>query len=338
MTTPLPTTSPDKAALLARIVDVAHRGTRFLLTSHARPDGDSVGSQVALALALRALGKHARMVNRDVPPAPYLDFEGVRDIEVAPSVEGGDYDALFVMECGDLSRPGVAGLDRYRVINIDHHLGNSGYGEVNWFDSTYAACAEMVIEVIDALGVPLSHGMASALYLGIVTDTGSFRHAGTSARTFEVCRRIAEAGVDPARMARQVFDSSTIGKLRLMGTMLDGMRLEGDGRLAVLSVDNATMAHTGATVDDLEGLINIPLQVRQVEAVVMFKETPDGELRVSARSKGAIDVRAVAASYGGGGHVNAAGFDAPGRDAASRAEVVARVAEAIAKTGPRARP
>ena len=328
MTTLPRTTVPDKRALLALVCDEVRRGHRFLITSHARPDGDSIGSQVAMALALRALGKNARMVNRDAPPAHYAAFEGVGGIEVAPAVDG-EYDALFVMECGDLTRPGVAGLERYRAINIDHHLGNTGYGAVNWFDSSYAACGEMVVEVLDALGVPLTHGIATALYLAIVTDTGSFRHAGVSARTFEICRRVVEAGVDPALMARQVFDSSTIGKLRLMGTLLEHMRLEADGRLAVLAVDNAAMAQTGATVDDLDGLINIPLQVRQIEAVVMFKETADGGLRVSARSKGHVDVRAVATRYGGGGHRNAAGFDAPGRDEAARAEVVAALASAV---------
>jgi phosphoesterase RecJ-like protein len=319
--------------LLALICDEIARGQRFLITSHARPDGDSIGSQVALALALRALGKDARMVNRDAPPAHYLPFDGVADIEVAAAAEG-DYDALFVMECGDLTRPGVAGLERYRVVNIDHHLGNTGYGAVNWFDSGYAACAEMVVEVVDALAVPLTPAIATALYLGIVTDTGSFRHSGVSARTFDVCRRIAAAGVDPAAMARQVFDSSTIGKLRLMGTLLEHMRLEADGRLAVLAVDNATLALTGATVDDLDGLINIPLQVRQIDAVVMFKETADGGLRVSARSKGDIDVRAVATRYGGGGHRNAAGFDAPGRDEPARDEVVAALARALGPGAP----
>jgi phosphoesterase RecJ-like protein len=329
MTTPPQTTNPDRHDLLARICGEIRRGHRFLITSHARPDGDSIGSQVALALALRALGKEARVVNRDAPPAHYASFEGVADIEVADAVNG-DYDALFVMECGDLGRPGVSGLERYRVVNIDHHLGNTEYGAVNWFDSGYAACAEMVVEVIDTLGVPMSHGIATALYLGIVTDTGSFRHSGVSARTFEICRRIATAGVDPAAMARQVFDSSTIGKLRLMGTLLEHMRLDADGRLAVLAVDNAIMAQTGATVDDLDGRINIPLQVRHIDAVVMFKETADGTLRVSARSKGDVDVRAVATRYGGGGHKNAAGFDAPGRDEAAQAEVVAAVANAVA--------
>ncbi|MCU0255899.1 MAG: bifunctional oligoribonuclease/PAP phosphatase NrnA [Vicinamibacterales bacterium] len=315
--------------IVARICDELRRGQRFLVTSHARPDGDSIGSQVALALALGRLGKAVRVVNRDAPPVPYRVFAGVSAVEVAEAVEG-DFDALIVMECGDLGRPGVAGLERYRAINIDHHLGNTDYGALNWFDASYAACAEMVVEVIDGLGVPLDADIAAALYLGIVTDTGSFRHAGVSARTFDVCRRLVEAGVDPARMARLVFDSSTIGRLRLMGALLDGMALSCEGRLAVLALDQALLRRTGATVDDLDGLINVPLQVRSIEAVVMFKQGEDGHWRASARSKGEIDVRAVASRFGGGGHRNAAGFDVPGNDEAARAAVVTAVAEAMA--------
>lgn len=319
------------AEAVADICEELRRGERFLVTSHARPDGDSIGSQVAIALALRHIGKHVRIVNRDAPPSAYLAFAGVGDIEVAEAVDG-EYDALLVMECGDLSRPGVAGLDRYRAINIDHHLGNTAYGAVNWFDASYAACAEMVVEIVDALGVPLDADIGAALYLGIVTDTGSFRHAGISARTFDICRRVTEAGVDPARLARQVFDSSTLGRLRLMGALLDGMALAVDGRLAVLSLDRALLVRTGATVDDLDGLINVPLQVRAIDAVVMFKEAEDGTWRASARSKGEIDVRAVATRFGGGGHRNAAGFDVPAPAAAGREAVLDALSRALGAT------
>lgn len=318
--------------VVAAIRDELARGRRFLISSHERPDGDSVGSQVAIALALERLGKQVRIVNKDAPPGHYLGFTGVSAIEVAPSVEG-DYDALLVMECGELSRTGVQGLERYRVINVDHHLGNTAYGALNWFDASYAACAEMVVEIVDALGVPIDNAIADALYLGIVTDTGSFRHGGVTARTFDVSRRLVEAGMEPARMARQVFDSSSLGRLRLMGALLDGMSLASGGRLAVLSLDPALMERTGATVDDLEGLINVPLQVRAIEAVVMFKQGADGSWRASARSKGDIDVRAVAMRFGGGGHRNAAGFEVPDPGAAGRAAVLEAVVAAIDEAG-----
>ena len=147
--------------ILAQIRDAIRARSSFLLTSHARPDGDSIGSQVALAAALRALGKSVRMVNRDRPPSAFLALPGVAGIEVAPSVEG-DFDALVVLECSDLSRPGVAGLEGYYTINIDHHPGNAMYGAINWFDGSAAACGEQVAAVIDALGVPWTPEIGSA--------------------------------------------------------------------------------------------------------------------------------------------------------------------------------
>jgi len=333
---PLPTTpattSPatDHAARIAEICAVIRGGQHFLLTSHARPDGDSIGSQVAMALALAHLGKTSRIVNRDPAPLAYRDMPGVDRVEVAEAADG-ECDALLVMECGDLSRPGVAGLERYRVINIDHHLGNTLYGDVNWFDTSAAACVEMVVDIIDALGVPMSVEIATAIYLGLVTDTGLFRHRGTSVRTFDIARRCVESGVEPSDMARQIFDANSLGKLRLMGALLDGMQLHADGRLAVLSLDDALMAETQATSDDLDGLVNLPLSVKDIQAVLLFKAQGDVH-RASIRSKGDLNVREVAALFGGGGHKNAAGLDVPGTDAASRQRVIDAVVSAIQET------
>jgi phosphoesterase RecJ-like protein len=333
---PLPTTPPaaetipqSEPDVLARICDVIAAGPRVLITSHARPDGDSIGSQVALALALDRIGKPCRIVNRDPVPAPFRPFPGTGRIEVASRADG-DGDTLVVLECSDLARAGVAGLERYPAVNIDHHAGNTGFGVAVWVDESAAACGEMVADLIDALGVPWSPEIATHLYVAILTDTGSFRHSGISARTFEICRRVAAAGVDPAAVSRQVFDSGSTGRLKLMGAILVGMRLEGDGRLAVLELDDRLLAETGATPDDADGLINLPLSSVDVQAVTMFKPVGGtGELRVSLRSKGDVDVRAVASRYGGGGHRNAAGFTAPGHDAVTRAQIVAAVASAL---------
>lgn len=312
-----------------RIRGLVERGRRFLVTSHARPDGDSIGSQVALALALRTLGKSVRIVNHDPPPDPFLGLPGTADIEVADAVDG-EFDAVFVLECGDLSRPEVAGLDRYPVVNIDHHLGNTGYGVVAWFDPTAAACGELVCELIDALGVPLSTPIATHIYVAILTDTGSFRHSNITARTFEICRRAAEAGVDAAAVARQVYDSASVGKLRLTAAVLAGMTLEAGGRLAVLYLDDEILRATGGTRDDTEGLVNLPLSIREVEAALLFKVERPGQVRVSLRSKGLVDVRAVAVRHGGGGHLNAAGCTVTGRYDEVRARLVRETVEAIA--------
>jgi phosphoesterase RecJ-like protein len=300
----------------------------FILTSHARPDGDAIGSQLSLALALRALGKTVRLVNRDAVPGPYRDFPGVGDIELA-AVATGPADAVVTLECSDITRPGVAGLDRYFVINIDHHLGNEGYGDVNWFDGTAASCTEMVADIIDALGVTWTPEIAQHLYLGVVTDTGSFRHGPISARTFEMCRRITLAGAEPAALARKIFDSFGIGRVRITGHMLCHMELYHGGRLAVMQFDDQLLAECGATVDDTEGLVNLPLGAHEVQVVALFKPQADGTCRVSLRSKPAVDVRGVAAKWNGGGHRNAAGVTLQGQLEHTRAEVIAELGRAI---------
>ena len=300
----------------------------FVLTSHARPDGDAIGSQLALAFALDALGKQVRLVDRDPVPAVYRGFPGTDRIEVAPRVDA-PADAAVLLECSDLSRPEVEGLDRYFVVNVDHHLGNRMYGAVNWFDDSACACGEMVADIIDALGVAWTREIAAHLYLAIATDTGGFRYGTISARTFEVCRRIAATGVDPAALSRQIFDSFGIGRVRLMGEMLHGMELHHDNRVAVLGFDEALLARCGATIDDTEGLVNLPLNAREVVAVALFKRQSPGVFRLSLRSKGAVDVRAVALRWDGGGHRNAAGATLEGELPQLKARVIAALGEQL---------
>src|SRR5918993_3753789 len=285
---------------------------RFLITSHARPDGDSIGSQLAMAFALDALGKDVRIVNSDPAPDHYQDFPGMERIEIAARVERPDVDAVIVMECSDLTRTGVAGLEEQFLINIDHHAGNRMYGALNWHDESAAACGEMVFDLIRALGVPLTPEIATHIYLAILTDTGSFHHSNITPRTFDICRQAVEAGVNPAAMARRVFDSNSFGKLKLIGALLDAMELVDYGRLAVLYLDDAMLKACGCTHNDTEGVINLPLTAREIQAVVFFKGSPAGEVRVSMRSKYDVDVRKVANHYGGGGHKNAAGFTVSG--------------------------
>lgn len=291
---------------IARIVEAIGSRQRFVLSSHSRPDGDSLGSQLAMAFALKALGKAVTIVNQDAPPSTLRPFPGMDSVVVASQVTG-DFDAAIIMECSDLARTGVGGLDRYFVINIDHHPGNTGYGQINWFDASAAACAEMVFELIVALGVPISKEIATHVYLAILTDTGSFHFSNISPRTFDICRQALEAGVDPVLMSRQIFDSNSMGRLKLLGAMLNAMTVDDSGRVATLTVDQALFAATGGTAEDTEGVVNMPLSVKEIVAVAFFKQIAGDEYRVSVRSKGDIDVGAVAKQFGGGGHKNAAG-------------------------------
>jgi bifunctional oligoribonuclease and PAP phosphatase NrnA len=317
------------ADVLELICESIFRRQRFLITSHARPDGDSIGSQLAMAFALDALGKQVRLVNADRAPDHYREFPGMDRIEIAPST-AAEADALIVMECSDLTRTGVAGLEDRYTINIDHHAGNRMYGALNWFDESAAACGEMVFDLIRSLGVPLTTEIATHIYLAILTDTGSFHHSNITPRTFDICRQAVEAGVNPAAMARRVFDSNSFGKLKLIGALLDAMELTDEGRLAVLYMDDAMLSACGCTHNDTEGVINLPLTAREIQAVVFFKGGSNGEIRVSMRSKYDVDVRVVANEYGGGGHKNAAGFTVNGPLDAVRPQIISRITNAIA--------
>ena len=296
---------------IARIVEAIRSRQRFVLSSHSRPDGDSIGSQLAMAYALRDLGKHVELFNLDPAPAQLMGFPGVRDIRIAPAVDGS-FDASIIMECSDLARTGVTGLDRAFIINIDHHPGNTEYGQINWFDATAAACAEMVFDLILALGVPLSVEIATHIYLAILTDTGSFHFSNITPKTFEICRRLVEAGVDPVGVSRQVFDSNSMGRLKLLASVLGGMAFDSSNRIGILYLDHKMAHAAGGTYDDTEGLINQPLTVKEVQAVVFFKQSEGDSYRVSMRSKGDVDISAVAKEFGGGGHKNAAGCSVTG--------------------------
>ena len=316
-----------------RICEALLRYRRIVITSHMRPDGDSIGSSLALAWALREIGTDARVVHRDRPPVQLEDFPGIADIEIADTVPAGT-EAAVVLECGDLARTGLSGLEGLPVINIDHHPGNTGYGETQWFDGAYAACGEMVYEIIAELGVPLTSDMATQLFVAIVTDTGSFRYPGVSPRTFSISARLLDAGADPVRVARTLFDSHTLGRLRLQAAVLQTHEVEAGGRLAVLTLSDEALAASGGAPDETDGLINLPLGVKTIQAAVFFKEAENGHWRVSLRSKGDIDVGQVARGFGGGGHRNASGCTLEGSLDSVRERVVERLAPEVAAHAP----
>jgi phosphoesterase RecJ-like protein len=308
------TTLSDAAvAVPVMLLDVLHTAGPVVICGHARPDGDSLGSVMAMAAALRTLGRPVRTVCSDPAPAAFLVFPNMDALEVTPEVDASGA-TVIVMESSALVRTGVTGLERARaIVNIDHHLGNTGYGTVNWFDEGAAACVEMVADAIDALGVAWTEEIATYLYLGLLTDTGGFRHSHISARTFELARRCVLAGADPVRIGQVAYDSFSLARVRLIGELLHGMALDGDGRLAVLTLTPDVHARAGSTPDETEGLINLPFTAQDIRAVCLLRSDEDGVTRVSLRSKGAVDVRSVAQRFGGGGHLNASGFTSTDR-------------------------
>jgi phosphoesterase RecJ-like protein len=297
---------------LDRIVAHLHSGRRFLVSSHQRPDGDAIGSAVGCALALRELGKQADVVMDGVPPHFLQPFPAVDQIRVLTHVDEVT-DGAIIMECSSLDRTGVRGLDRSPVLNIDHHVGNTRYGALNWVDESAAACTELLFTLIEKLGIRLTPAIATHVYLGLLTDTGSFRFSHITSRSFEIARRCVEAGANPQWIAGVHYDSSTIGRVRIFGHVLNTMRLDDTGRVALLTMTNADAAAAGASYDDTDGLINFPLGVKDIQAVAFFKEAGQDDWRVSMRSKGDADVGAIARAHAGGGHKNAAGCSVRGR-------------------------
>jgi len=319
------TTAETTAAHLAAEI---HRRQRFVVASHARPDGDAIGSSLAMALALERLGKTVRVVSRDRVPPPMQGFPGVDRIEVTERVDATG-EAVIILECGDVQRTGVTGLEQGYVINIDHHPGNTLFGALNWLDLSAAACGEMVFELIQELGVSMTPEIATHVYIAILTDTGAFHYSNITPRTFDICRQCVEAGVNPPAVARSIFDSNNLARLKLYGAVLHRMQLDPSGRIATVYVDQALARECGGTYEDTEGLVNLPLTVKEIEAVVFFKQEKDSEYRVSLRSKGDIDIGAVAKSFGGGGHKNAAGCTVRGSIDDLQKQMVEKVERAI---------
>jgi phosphoesterase RecJ-like protein len=320
------TTTAETTA--AHIAAEIRRRQRFVVASHARPDGDAIGSSLAMAFALQRLGKQVRVVSRDTVPPPMQSFPGVDSIEVTDHVDD-PADAVIVLECGDAQRTGIAGLEKGFVINIDHHPGNTMYGAMNWLDLSAAACGEMVFELLGALNVSLTPEIATHVYIAILTDTGAFHYSNITPRTFDICRQCVEAGVNAPAVARSIFDSNNLARLKLYGAVLHRMQLDPTGRIATVCVDQKMARECGGTYEDTEGLVNLPLTVKDIVAVAFFKENGPGDWRVSMRSKGTINVNAIAREFGGGGHTNASGCSARGDFADLKTLFEGKLAQAI---------
>ena len=291
--------------MLAEVLNQIGRRTRFVLTSHARPDGDAVGSVIACSQILRSMGKHADVFLYDpVPqiyrPLPYAD--SVRQVPRIPE----DYEAAIILECDSIQRTRLEGLERKYLINIDHHSSAKPFAHVNWIDPQACATAEMIFRLAREAGVKLDQDIATCLYTAVLTDTGSFSYTGTNERTFALAQELVRAGADPVRIAQGVYFSNPASKMRLLGAALS--HLHRDGELAWMYVSHDDIVRADAKEEDCEGLVNYALAIGGIEVAAFLRELSDGRFRVSLRSKGAINVAQIAEMFGGGGHECASGF------------------------------
>jgi phosphoesterase RecJ-like protein len=312
------------------VVDAVRHGRRVLLFAHVYPDGDVLGSQLGLGLALRATGRTVTFACAHAVPDPFHFLPGAAAVQQWKTGRNG-FDLVVTLDCPDPGRLGGL-LEGTRgsgglVLNIDHHGDNKRYGDVNWVDTRAAATGEMVYDVLETAGLPLTPDVAVNLYTAIVTDTGSFRYSNTTPKTLRVAASLMEAGVDPARVATAVYETRELGGLRMLGQVLQSIETDPDGTVAWLVIDRAQAE--SPDLPEGEEFVNYPRSLRTAKVAVLFRELPD-TVKVSLRAKGEVNVARIAARFGGGGHPNAAGVILPGRVAEAKARVLSAVREALA--------
>ncbi|HVF55325.1 MAG TPA: bifunctional oligoribonuclease/PAP phosphatase NrnA [Pyrinomonadaceae bacterium] len=318
--------------MLSQVVELIESKRRFAITSHIRPDGDSLGSSLGLYWLLRALDKEPEVIMRDPVPHAYQKLPGADQVRVTPRVDQ-PYDAVFVIECSDITRPGLVDLDREFVVNIDHHSTTALFGTINWIDSTASAVGEMIYNLCKAIGVRVTREIAECVYTALVTDTGSFHFSNTTERTFKVASELVRAGVKPAKISQAVFSNYPWSKIELMSEVLGTVRRDPTGRVAWLRQTLEMQSKAHASDEDADGFVNYPLSCGEVEAVAFLKESAPGHYRVSLRSKGDVNVARVAEKFGGGGHRNAAGCTLCGDWAEVEDTVVELLLEALEHRG-----
>jgi phosphoesterase RecJ-like protein len=296
----MPQSTPPIDAVLSSIA----RADRLLVTAHARPDGDAVGSLLACWMMLLRMGKNADMALSDRVPCIYRSLPCAGHVRHWSHVEG-NYDTVILLECDGIPRTRLSGLENRFLINIDHHTSGCAFANVNWIDSGACAVAELVYQLIGAAGIEVSREMATCLYTAVLSDTGSFSYEGTDAHTFELARNLVRRGADPVRIAQDVYFSNPAAKMHLLGAALANLRH--DGHLAWLWVSQNDMERTHAEEEDCEGIVNYAIAIAGIEVAVFLRELRDRRVRLSLRSKGRVNVASIAERFGGGGHENASG-------------------------------
>jgi bifunctional oligoribonuclease and PAP phosphatase NrnA len=291
------------------VLEHIERRSRFVLTSHARPDGDAIGSALACCEVLRSLGKQADVVLHDPVPRIYQQLPFADRVVQADRVNG-NYEAAIILECDSIQRTRLEGLENRFLISIDHHVSGRPFAHVNWIDPHATATAELVYRLAREARVNISPEIATCLYTALMTDTGSFMFRGTNEHTFALARELVLAGADPAQCARNIYFAHSTAKMRLLGSALSNLQREGP--LAWIWVTHEQMERSLAKEEDCEGIVNYALSIGDVEVAVFFREMPDGRYRVSLRSKGALNVAAIAEGLGGGGHECASGCSMDG--------------------------
>jgi len=328
---PASASSKKSSKLIERILDGIRDSERICVVGHVRPDGDCIGSQLGLALALKAQGKKVVCWNQDPMPKKlaFLDPDGL----LQRPEKGKEFDCVIATDCASFERLGRAAEcigERKLLINIDHHQSNTRYGDLNWIAARQPSTGELIFRLLRAANWAITPEIADCLFTAISTDTGSFQYPTTRPATYYVAGKLVDRGADLAKVCNEVYQSYPLSRMRLLRHMYNHFRLTHNDQIAYFWLKKADYSRTGAEPDDSEGLID---HIRAIEPVVvacLFEEVEPELTRISLRSKSdKVDVNEIALGFGGGGHKAAAGARIPGRPMAVQRQVINAIRKAL---------
>lgn len=304
---------------MKQIIAQLIKSKQVLLVSHVNPDGDAIGAMLGLGLALESMKKKVQLFNQSPMPAVYQFLPSIHRIKQ----ETGDiasYDTAVILDCSDLQRIGAAAEAVSRipvVINIDHHITNNRFGNHQLIDANASSTAEIIYRLIKELNVPVTMAMAYAIYTGIMADTGSFRFSNTTQESFRISHEMVAAGADPHTVAHHVYETISLNRIKLLTMLFDTIELSEDGAFSIMTLTQNMLNASGTEIADVNGLINYAKRIESVKVAALLYERKNGKkpgqsgshYHVSLRSDGSVNVSRIAAAFGGGGHISAAGFD-----------------------------
>lgn len=296
--------------MLNHIVDKIKSSKKIGITFHASPDGDSLGSALALMLGLRKIDKNVYIICNDEIPDIYTFLPCKEDIVNASSSAAPNTDCVIVLDCGNSPRiSGNLSLNNrnFTLINIDHHISNDKYGDLNYISVNSAAVGEIVYELLSLLSITIDEDIAVCIYTSIVSDTGGFRHSNTTSRTLRIAGSLMDIGINHSEIFRLIFQNVKFERVKLYGKVINSMYLLKDKKICIMKLTKEMLDEIGIEASDTSDIISIGVNIDTVEVTILLKETSEG-IKVSLRSKSIVDVRKIAEGFGGGGHIRASGL------------------------------
>lgn len=320
---------------LKKAVECIKKNKSFLITAHTNLEGDALGSELAFFNLLKSLGKKATIVNDDRLPSGYDFLPGLGEVlRFQDRLKPHSFDILTALDCSDLSRIGRVeklNIHNKAVLNIDHHVSNTRFGEVNWVGLDSSSCCEMIFKLFKALKVPIDKETALCLYVGILTDTGSFRYTNTTSTTHKAVAELLKHKLNTAQIYKNIYENLPLEEMRLLTKILPQMRCELGGKIIWFQIKRGILKARKISIDLTDHILGFARAVKEAEVAVLFKENlkPRDGIKVNFRSQGKVDVNKIARFFGGGGHVSASGCTLKASLESARNKVLSKIRKAF---------